>query len=60
MIALAAVLASAAGVIGLYISYYLSIASGAAIVLSSTAFFALAWAGRTIHRAVRQRSLQAA
>lgn len=60
MIALAAVLASSAGVIGLYISYYLSIASGAAIVLSSTAFFALAWAGRTIHRAVRQRSLQAA
>jgi manganese/iron transport system permease protein len=60
MIALAAVLASTAGVIGLYISYYVSIASGAAIVLSSTAFFALAWAGRTIHRAVRQRSLQAA
>jgi manganese/iron transport system permease protein len=60
MIALAAVLASAAGVIGLYISYYLSIASGSAIVLSSTAIFALAWIGRTLHRSFRQRDTQAA
>ena len=43
MMALAAVLASLAGVIGLYLSYYLSIASGAAIVLTATAFFLLAF-----------------
>jgi manganese/iron transport system permease protein len=43
MMALAAVLASLAGVIGLYLSYYLSIASGAAIVLTATAFFLFAF-----------------
>lgn len=45
MMILAAVFASLAGVIGLYLSFYLSIASGAAIVLTSTVFFmaALAW-----------------
>jgi manganese/iron transport system permease protein len=43
MMALAAVLASLAGIIGLYLSYYLSIASGAAIVLTATAFFLLAF-----------------
>ena len=41
MMALAAFLASLAGIIGLYLSYYLSIASGAAIVLTATAFFLL-------------------
>jgi manganese/iron transport system permease protein len=59
MMALAAALASLAGVIGLYLSYYLSIASGAAIVLTSTAIFALAWAGRTLIQAYQQRSLAA-
>jgi ABC-type Mn2+/Zn2+ transport system permease subunit len=39
MMALAAVFASLSGVIGLYLSYYWSIASGAAIVLTATAFF---------------------
>ena len=43
MMVLAAVLASLAGVVGLYLSYYLSIASGAAIVLTATAFFLLAF-----------------
>jgi manganese/iron transport system permease protein len=43
MMGLAAVLAALAGVIGLYLSYYLSIASGAAIVLTATAFFLLAF-----------------
>ncbi|CAG1008179.1 Manganese transport system membrane protein MntB [Anaerolineales bacterium] len=43
MMALAAVLASLAGVIGLYLSYYLSIASGAAIVLTASMFFLLAF-----------------
>ena len=39
MMGLAALFASLSGVIGLYFSYYLSIASGAAIVLTATAFF---------------------
>jgi manganese/iron transport system permease protein len=43
MMALAAFFAAVAGVIGLYLSYYLSIASGAAIVLTATAFFLLAF-----------------
>jgi manganese/iron transport system permease protein len=41
MMTLAAFFAALAGVIGLYLSYYLSIASGAAIVLTATAFFLL-------------------
>ncbi len=41
MMILAAALAAASGVVGLYASYYLGIASGAAIVLTATLFFAL-------------------
>jgi manganese/iron transport system permease protein len=41
MMLLAALIASLSGVIGLYVSYYLSIASGAAIVLTATLFFLL-------------------
>lgn len=55
MMALAAGIASVSGVIGLYISYYASIASGAAIVLTSTAFFALAWLVRTLQKTLRER-----
>jgi manganese/iron transport system permease protein len=43
MMALSAFIAALAGVIGLYLSYYLSIASGAAIVLTATTFFLLAF-----------------
>ena len=39
MMLLGAIFASLSGVIGLYLSYYLSIASGAAIVLTATVFF---------------------
>ncbi len=42
MIALAAFIGALSGVIGLYFSYYISVASGAAIVLVCTAFFLLA------------------
>jgi ABC-type Mn2+/Zn2+ transport system permease subunit len=42
MMALAAVFGALSGVIGLYLSYYVSVASGAAIVLVCTAFFLLA------------------
>ncbi|HEU0292350.1 MAG TPA: metal ABC transporter permease [Anaerolineales bacterium] len=43
MMILAAVLASFSGIIGLYLSFYLSIASGAAIVLIATVFFIIAF-----------------
>ncbi|GAB4497427.1 MAG: metal ABC transporter permease [Anaerolineales bacterium] len=43
MMVLAAVIAVISGVIGLYLSYYLAIASGAAVVLIATACFGLAF-----------------
>ena len=43
MMILAAAIAAASGVIGLYISYYIGIASGAAIVLACTAVFLIVW-----------------
>jgi manganese/iron transport system permease protein len=43
MMGIAAALGVAAAVIGLYASYYLDVASGAAIVLTATAFFLLAF-----------------
>lgn len=51
MMILAAVVASASGVIGLYLSYYVNVASGPAIVLVATLFFLLAW----IYAAIRKR-----
>lgn len=48
MMALATVFASTSGLIGLYISFYLSIASGAAIVLTATAFFLLVFLGKRL------------
>jgi manganese/iron transport system permease protein len=58
MMALAAFSGALSSLIGLYLSYYISIASGAAIVLVATAFFLLAflfaptkgWLWRTLHR----------
>lgn len=43
MMIIAAIFASLSGVIGLYLSFYLSIASGAAIVLTATLFFMIAF-----------------
>lgn len=48
MMILAAIFASSSGVIGLYFSYYLSIASGAAIVLTATMFFIIAFVWKKI------------
>lgn len=53
MMILAALISSAAGVIGLYISYYVNVASGPAIVLVATLFFLIAW----IYAAIRKRLL---
>ncbi len=57
MMLLGAVFASLSGVIGLYISFYASIASGAAIVLTCTAFFILAWLFRTLRTSLLARKL---
>src|SRR5574341_1904057 len=51
MMMLAAVFASFSGIIGLYLSYYLSIASGAAIVLTATMFFIIAFVWKRIRQA---------
>jgi manganese/iron transport system permease protein len=48
MMMVAALIASVSGVVGLYLSYYLSIASGAAIVLTCTTVFSAIWAGQAI------------
>jgi ABC-type Mn2+/Zn2+ transport system permease subunit len=48
MMALAAGFAALSGVIGLYLSYYLNIASGAAIVLAATLIFGCAWMGQKV------------
>lgn len=43
MMVLGAIIASVSGVIGLYLSYYVNVASGPAIVLVATGIFVLAW-----------------
>ena len=53
MMAWAAVIASLSGIIGLYVSYYWSIASGAAIVLVCTAIFGLVWGGVTLAKCLK-------
>jgi manganese/iron transport system permease protein len=50
MMILAAVIAAVSGVVGLYFSYYVSIASGAAIVLVCTAIFLLVMGGQEVWR----------
>jgi manganese/iron transport system permease protein len=50
MMGLAALIAAFAGVTGLYVSYYLAIASGAAIVLVSTAVFFVVWGVTTLQK----------
>ncbi len=52
MMMLGTVFASLSGVIGLYLSYYLSIASGAAIVLTATLFFLFAFVWKRIKGAL--------
>lgn len=48
MMILAALLSSGAGVVGLYLSYYINVASGPAIVLTATLFFGLAWVYKSL------------
>jgi len=55
MIVIAAAVAVAAGIVGLYASFYANVSSGAAIVLTATTFFAGAWLVHTVRR-LRQPS----
>lgn len=48
MMALGATMAAVSGLVGLYLSYYLNVASGPAIVLTATAFFGLSWIIRSL------------
>jgi manganese/iron transport system permease protein len=50
MMVLAATIAAVSGVAGLYASYYISISSGAAVVLTCTAIFAATWVVQAIKR----------
>jgi ABC-type Mn2+/Zn2+ transport system permease subunit len=53
MMGLAAIFAAASGVIGLYMSYYLNIASGAAIVLVATLLFGCTWLQQTLRYRIK-------
>lgn len=55
MILVSALLGVCAGVIGLYLSWHLNVASGAAIVLTSTAIFLLVFAGDQVRSILRMR-----
>ena len=55
MMILAAAFASISGVIGLYLSYYINVASGPAIVLVATLFFILAWSYTAIKKRLIMR-----
>lgn len=57
MMLLAALIAAVSGIAGLYASYYFNIASGAAIVLSCTAIFALAWLAQRLRFAAASRAV---
>jgi manganese/iron transport system permease protein len=50
MMLMASIIAAFSGVFGLYISYYLSIASGAAIVLTCTVIFILTWGIKALQK----------
>jgi ABC-type Mn2+/Zn2+ transport system permease subunit len=59
MMMIAGLIASAASAIGLYTSYYLGIASGAAIVLTATVIFAGVWSVKTIMQRLRTYTVAA-
>jgi len=50
MMVLAAAIASISGVVGLYLSYYINVASGPAIVLVATLIFVIAWVIKSLRR----------
>ena len=59
MMALASLFVVLAGIVGLYASFYFNVSSGAAIVLTCTSIFALAWSiqhVRSTHLVLRKGS----
>lgn len=50
LMALAAAIAAGSGVVGIYLSYYANLASGASIVLVCTAVFGLVWTAQALQR----------
>jgi len=59
MMIVSSVVAIASGIIGLYASFYGGMASGAAIVLTGTSFFAIAFMGRQVVNFSTRRPLAA-
>lgn len=57
MVPIAAAIAVGSGVVGLYVSYYFAVSSGAAIVLLCTVCFAAAW---VVHQLRRPRQIDGA
>jgi len=53
MMIMASIIASISGVVGLYFSYYVNIASGAAIVLSATMIFLIVWGVKILTKSVK-------
>ena len=58
MMLLASICATLSSVIGLYISFYLGISSGAAVVLTCTTFFVTAWAVNGIRKKKGQLAMK--
>jgi ABC-type Mn2+/Zn2+ transport system permease subunit len=59
MMAISATIAVISGIVGLYLSYYLNVSSGAAIVLACTACFGIAWLARATKQSITKRSTRA-
>ncbi|MEX2143635.1 MAG: metal ABC transporter permease [Anaerolineales bacterium] len=55
MMVLAAAIAAASGIVGLYTSYYFNVASGAAIVLACTALFIAVWIAQKLRSSLRRQ-----
>lgn len=57
MMLLAVLIACFSGLVGLYLSFYVNVASGAAIVLTCTALFGLVWGGQALRRWLGRKAL---
>lgn len=57
MMIIAALFASFASVVGLYVSYYLNIASGSSIVLTITLFFGVTWSVKALRYRLQSRMI---
>ena len=58
MMILAATIASISGVVGLYLSYYINVASGPAIVLVATLIFVLAWVSKILGKKLNRANVK--